>query len=336
MKDNKVKLGQFFTKKDLWLKPQVKKFIEECNCKIAYDPFAGGGDLLSCSEAYGINETKGLDIDKNLNWEYNDSLVSIPHIDDAIIITNPPYLTNYSAKRKKIMSGIEQYFEKYTDLYQLAIVRMLEAQDYVVAIIPETFINSKFLNSVYERIKSITILVDNPFEDTENPVCVVCFDNNIFANRETEVYVGEKYINTLEYIKSKSMEPLKKYRIDFNKVNGKLAIRAVDMPSVDKKIKFMSVDDLSYDLSNIKTSSRLITVVDVEDLNLDINRLAEQCNNVLAKYREETMDINLSPFKGNAKDGTRRRRLDYKTARAIIEQAIDIILNENAMEVDAA
>jgi chromosome condensin MukBEF complex kleisin-like MukF subunit len=96
----------------------------------------------------------------------------------------------------------------------------------------------------------------------------------------------------------------------------------------------MSVEDLPYDLSNIKTSSRLITVVDVEDLNIDINRLAEQCNNVLAKYREETMDINLSPFKGNAKDGTRRRRLDYKTARAIIEQAIDILLSENILEVD--
>ena len=324
--NDKKKLGQYFTKKDLWLKPQIKKFIEDSNCSIAYDPFAGDGDLLSCSEVYGISNVKGLDIDKSLKWENNDSLKNIPHIDDAIIITNPPYLTNYSAKRKKIISGMESYFEKYTDLYQLAVIKMLEAQDYVVAIIPETFINSNFLNSVKERIKSITILVENPFEDTENPVCVVCFDNNVFANRESEIYVGDEYINTLDYIKSKSLEPLKKYKIYFNKTSGKLAIRAVDMPSKDKKIKFMTVDELSYSLNNIKNSSRLITVVDVGDLGIDISELAEQCNTILAKYRHDTMDINLSPFKGNAKDGTRRRRLDYKTARAIIEISIDNLL----------
>ena len=326
---NKKQLGQYFTKKDLWLQPQIKKFIENSNCKIAYDPFAGAGDLLSCSRDYGIDEIVGLDIDEKLKWQYNNSLVCIPHIDNAIIITNPPYLTNYSAKRKKIIDGLECYFEKYTDLYQLAIIRMLEAQDYVVAIIPETFINSNFLTKVSERIHSITILIDNPFEDTENPVCVVCFDNNLFANRETLVYVGDKYINTLGYIKSKLMEPSKKYKINFNKVGGKLAIRAVDMPSENKKIQFMPIDALCYDLNNIKNSSRLITVVDVEDINFDINILARKCNMILKQYREETKDINLSPFKGNAKDGTRRRRLDYKTARAIIEQAIDLIVQES-------
>ena len=334
MGKNKVKLGQFFTRKNLWLKPQIKQFIKDSNCSIAYDPFAGAGDLLFCSQDYVISDTKGLDIDDKLNWELNDSLKNIPHMDDAIIITNPPYLTNYSAKRKKIYSGLGRYFKKYTDLYQLAIVKMLKAQDYIVAIIPETFINSSFLNEVHKRIKSITILVNNPFEDTENPVCVVCFDNNALEDRDTDVYIEDEYINSLKYIKSKMMEPLRKYKIDFNNVNGKLAIRAVDMPSVDKKIKFMSVDDLSYDLNNIKNSSRLITVVDIENLDIDINLLADKCNSILAKYREETRDINLSPFKGNAKDGTRRRRLDYKTARAIIEIAIDLILNENVMEVD--
>lgn len=323
---NKQQLGQYFTKKNLWLKKQIKNFIEESNCTVAYDPFAGAGDLLTCSEEYGIYEIKGLDIDKNLEWEYNDSLKNIPHIENAIIITNPPYLTNYSARRKKIIEGMEQYFDKYTDLYQLAITKMLEAQDYVVAIIPETFINSNFLNEVYKRIKSITILIENPFEDTENPVCIVCFDNVISPSKEIEIYVGDEYINTLNYIRAKELKSSKKYKINFNKIQGKLAIRAVDMPSPNKKIEFLSVKDLEYDLKNIKNSSRLITVVDIEDVNIDINKLTKQCNIILNKYREETRDVTLSPFKGNAKDGTRRRRLDYKTARAIIENALDILL----------
>lgn len=325
---NKQQLGQYYTRKDLWLKKQIKKFIKESKCTVAYDPFAGVGDLLKCSKNYNISEIKGLDIDKKLGWEYNDSLKNIPHIENAIIITNPPYLTNYSAKRKKILKGIENYFNEYTDLYQLAITKMLEAQEYVVAIIPETFINSKFLYKVYERIRSITILIENPFEDTETPVCVVCFDNNISSHKEIEVYVGDKYINTLKYIKEKELIPLKKYKINFNKINGKLAIQAVDMPTLNNKIKFLTVDDLDYDLKNIKHSSRLITVVEIENVNVNINELANQCNIILNKYRQETKDVTLSPFKGNAKDGTRRRRLDYKTARAIIEKALDILLNK--------
>lgn len=202
MNEEKRKLGQFFTKETLWLMPQIKDFIKESKCKVAYDPFAGFGDLLSCAREYGISQVVGLDIDENLTWKINDSLKYIPHIDNAIIVTNPPYLTNYSARRKKIIDGIEEYFKDYTDMYQLAVVKMLEAQDYVVAIIPETFINSNFLFKVSNRINSISVLIDNPFEDTENPVCVVCFDNKQKGLDDIKVYVGSEYVNTLGYLKS--------------------------------------------------------------------------------------------------------------------------------------
>lgn len=39
----------------------------------------------------------------------------------------------------------------------------------------------------------------------------------------------------------------------------------------------------------------------------------------------------LSPFKGNQNNGIRRRRLDYKSARAILEMAIKKV-NSNSME----
>ena len=41
----KVILGQFFTKESIWLKKQVKDFILCSGCTVAYDPFAGAGDL---------------------------------------------------------------------------------------------------------------------------------------------------------------------------------------------------------------------------------------------------------------------------------------------------
>ena len=52
MESKKIKLGQFFTKATLWLKPQVEDFIKRSGCTIAYDPFAGGGDLLNAVTAY--------------------------------------------------------------------------------------------------------------------------------------------------------------------------------------------------------------------------------------------------------------------------------------------
>ena len=99
MNAKKVILGQFFTRNDIWLRPHIEKFILDSCCKVAYDPFAGNGDLLKVAEKLKLG-IKGLDIDSTLGWDYNDSLISIPRVENGIIITNPPYISNYSAARK--------------------------------------------------------------------------------------------------------------------------------------------------------------------------------------------------------------------------------------------
>ncbi|MEK7376271.1 MAG: hypothetical protein AABZ57_03780, partial [Candidatus Margulisiibacteriota bacterium] len=116
-------LGQFFTKNKFWLKDHILEFIKSTGATIAFDPFAGDGDLLRAAKEIGFKKVKGLDIDRTLNWKYNDSLLSVPKINNSIIITNPPYLSNYSAKRKGVLDDVKQYFDicKYDDLYQLAI-----------------------------------------------------------------------------------------------------------------------------------------------------------------------------------------------------------------------
>lgn len=319
--NNKKKLGQYFTKKDLWLKSHIIEFINNSNCSIAYDPFAGNGDLLKLSLEYGIENIKGLDIDEKLNWELNDSLKNIPSIDNAIIITNPPYLTKYSASRKKIDID-NNYFKEHTDLYQLAIDKMLLAQDYVVAIVPETYINSKYFEKNLSRVYSVTILTENPFDDTENPVCVVCFDNVKKNPPEVKVYIDDEFLNVYSYFKKFKLTPKNNYSIRFNVQNGKLALRAVDLTTDDKKIRFYEKDELNYDLSKIGVSSRLVTIIDLDCSDIDIKELVFECNRLLEDYRLKTKDITLSPFKGNTKDGKRRRRLDYRTARCIIEMAI--------------
>lgn len=322
MNTKKVTKGQFFTKASLWLKQQVIDFIKDSKCSIAYDPFAGAGDLIKISSMYGINQTKGLDIDETLGWEVNDSLSNIPHVDNAIIITNPPYLSNYSASRKKVYDHVQKYFENstYDDLYLISLDRMLEAQKFVVAIIPETFINSNYKNK--NKLASITVLEDNPFEDTDTPVCVACFDGKVKDFSKIKIYKNDKYVFTLEDLENLRISPNNSIKIRFNVLSAWLGLRAVDTTNPKNMIKFDYKENFDYDWSKgIKVSSRLLSVIDVNVPETDRDRYIAECNEILIKLREESQDIILSPFKGNMKNGVRRRRLDFYTARAILERA---------------
>ncbi len=321
MENKKIKLGQFFTKESIWLKPHIRKFIEESNCLIAYDPFAGGGDLLKVAvNQLGFKEVVGLDIDDNLGWGMNDSLLKIPHIDKAIIITNPPYIAKQSASRKKI--DLTAYFStsQYDDVYLIALDNMLHAQKYVVAIIPESFINSSYLQK--NKIHSITILEENPFEDTENPVCVVCFDGVTKTLDQVKIYKNNDFKGSLQNIKDIRIKPKNNIKITFNTLDGWLGLRAVDSTDDKTVINFDFKDCFKYDWANkIKVSSRHFSLIMIDIPEDKRSSFINECNLILNDIRNRSFDILLTPFKGNTKKGIRRRRLDFRLARAIMEIA---------------
>jgi len=266
-------LGQFFTRNDFWLKDHILQFIKSANASVAFDPFAGNGDLLKVAKEIGFKKIKGLDIDDSLNWKNNDSLLSIPKIKNSIIITNPPYLTNYSAKRKKIYKNVKKYFDicDYDDLYKLAIKNCLN-NDFGVMIVPETFINSKFPKS---RLTSITVIEDQLFNDTENPVCVICFNNKDKINKEIKIYKNNELIGNLDYFENMRPSPHNNIYIKFNVPKGQIALRAVDTTNPKRPISFMKPEDINYNLSNIKHSSRLITVIEVNAKKDAIEKIIE-------------------------------------------------------------
>lgn len=317
----KILLWQFFTTNDIWLRKHIKEFILWFvkSKKIVFDPFAWNGDLLSVWLKLGFKKIRWFDIDKTLKWELNDSLLNIPKIKNSFIITNPPYLTNYSAKRKWLMN-IEKYFKGYDDLYKVALEKILENNECGIVIIPETFINSSFDKS---RFISITILEDNPFQDTDTPVCVVCFEKKKKHIKDIAIYKNDSYIWSLEYFENQRLNPKRKIKMHFNDLEWQIALRAIDMTSEDKQIIFMKREDLKYNLSWIKNSSRLITIIRVDINNkYSIDTIIKNANLYLYNYRKQTQDILFSPFKWNNNRGTRRRRIDYKSARAILEEVI--------------
>lgn len=324
MSENKKRiLGQFFTKNNFWLKEHIRDFIKSTKTTTVLDPFAGHGDILNVASDDLNMVVIGYDIDENFGWDFNDSLVNIPKVENSIIITNPPYLTNYSAKRKKIYDSVEMYFTGNTemeDLYLISIKKCMEHNDFGIMIIPETFISTTFNK---ERIVSITTIEDNMFNDTETPVCVICFDNVKKGFDKIKIYKNDEFIDTLNEIVKFKRKPTKQPKIKFNSPTGKLALRAVDTTNPLKPILFMRPEELKYDLSTIKHSSRLITLIEINSLkDEDLDRLIKLSNDKLFQFRKNTRDVLLSPFKGNNKNGERRRRLDYETARMILEDTI--------------
>jgi hypothetical protein len=318
----KVVAGRFLTSNDCWLRPQIADFIQSWNPDVVLDPFAGTGDLLRVAKKLIGCQIRGFDIQGD-QWPRNDSLQSIPPLSNGMIVTNPPYLANYSAKRKGVIGQVEAYYRLSgrDDLYQVALDRCLAACEQVVAIVPETLLNSGY---DLRHAVSLTVLHDNPFADTETPVCVVCFDRT--SKWDTEIFSDDRKIMTLSQLDSYRLTPKRTDDIRFNVPEGRIGLRAVDMPSPDKPIAFMRRNDLDYDVAGIKVSSRLLTFVEIPKMrNEDVADVCREANRILAQYRENTQGLSLSPFKGNTKSGSRRRRLDYATARAILEQAMDAI-----------
>lgn len=311
----KKTLGQFFTKKtSLVLRKHIVDFIAESGKTMLYDPFAGAGDLLDC-DLPNITERKGLDIDEDLHWERNDSLLSIPRENDSIILTNPPYYGKSSAKRHKD-EKVFRYFEGncHTDIYQLALEKSLEASDYVVAVIPESFINSSFDKS---RCVSITTIEENPFDDTDCPICVACFGKDVCDN--TILYKSDERLFPLELLGDIVPAPSKRVEMKFNSLEGWLAIKCID------DIRFGYVSDFNYDFEkNIKVSSRSYTLVDIDIDECKRDELIAEANRITTNVREMSKDLLLTPFKGN-RNGVRRRRLDFALARKIIEKAVETL-----------
>lgn len=311
----KIELGQFFTKKDVWLRPHIQEFIASVDFNKIIDPFAGGGHLLKVFDS--AFKTAGYDIDPTLTWPINDGLRSIPHHHDDLCVTNPPYLAKTTASRFK-REGTFQYFNlcpEFDDLYLIGLEQCLKSFSYGIAIIPETYLLHP---KKTKRLVSATILEENPFDDTDFPVVIVCWGPDTLE--DYSIYKNDQLIGTNNSLTARlpAKKNLDKKLIKFNDVNGNLGIVCIDRGDLIGGIKFTKGACIK---GPIKHSSRTSTRVQV-NTTVDLNQLIDECNVLLKQYRKDTSDVFMAPFKGNDNQGLRRRRLDFTTARLIIENAL--------------
>jgi len=324
---HKVSLGSFYTTKSGWLTHQVRHFLENAlvesnGCLL--DPFAGDGHLLETIRADAIlgrqvKQTNGFDV-RGAIWPINDSLIEIPNPQRAVIVTNPPYLANHSAKRKGVEQLVAKYFANSTqkNLYRIALENALASADYVVAIIPETFLLSTFPK---HRLELAVVIQDQLFADTDAPALVACFGKKV--RDDAHVFTGDQSIGTLKEILLLRESKAPKQNILFNDPHGRIGLRAVDGSDGKTPIAFVAAKDFGYPSDSVVVSSRLMTYLEVPGVSDErIPGLIAKANSLLVSIREQSGDLVLAPFKGNDRTGRRRRRLDYALARKILSSCL--------------
>jgi hypothetical protein len=309
MNDIKRTNGQYFTETNPFINDGFLKWSQACNIEnnIILEPFAGSNNLIRMLQEMKLcNNFVSYDIEpQSKDVIIKDTLQDFPQ-GYKVCITNPPYLAQNSAKRR----GLFYPKTKFDDLYKFALSKCLENCEYVSAIIPASFLNAKIFR---DRLSHYILLNNQMFGDTEHPVCLALFTKQA---TETEIYEGNKYLGFLSEIEAKL--PSLKQNIDmkFNDKNGNIGLFAIDN-TVQPSIAFCKGSEINP--SKVSNSSRAITRISID---CDAEKILKRLNERLNDFRSETFDLLLTPFKGLRRDNKFRRRLDYATARLLINDCI--------------
>ncbi len=271
------------------------------------EPFAGANNIIRMLKNLGMcSKFVSFDIcPAHHNVKQFNTLKQFP-VGYKICITNPPWLARNSAHRRKLVFPAPV---QYDDVYQYALEIALKYCEYVAFIIPATFLRSGLFR---KRLESF-VLIERPlFYDTDNPVCLAMFTPNA---ARTQIWAENKFINyldSLEMIYNKHAHNTDK-TVRFNAPDGELGLLGVDNTK-DASIRFCHGSELSHRV--VVHSDRSITRID-PGIKVTSD-LIDSLNETLNKFRNDTYDLFLAPFKGLRADGKYRRRLDYATARGLI------------------
>ncbi|MYD46640.1 MAG: hypothetical protein F4W92_09830 [Gammaproteobacteria bacterium] len=308
MTNTKRSLGQFFTvSQNPFELTAFKQWAEEANLrnKTVLEPFAGANHIIESLQASGLCKAfTSYDITPAHNAVVErDTMKFFPTGFNACV-TNPPWLARNSATRRKLPYPVCDY----DDIYKYCLELCLKHCEFVAALIPASFLQSGLFQ---ERLSTYILLHKLIFTETENPVCLALFTGS--KDRSTNVFYDEEFIGRLDDLRTNIPTETTNRRLRFNDPQGTLGFISFDNTR-GRTIRFCGVDEISY--YEIKQSSRFITRIS-GDFHA-IPDLVDRLNLKLTKFRDDTRDLFLTPFKGIREDGQYRRRMFFSQARMLI------------------
>lgn len=300
--------GQYYTQGNPFVLAPFQSWARDVglHSKAVLEPYAGANHIIRALRGAGYAE-RFISYDLHPaapEVRQKDTLEDFPKGFD-VCITNPPWLAKNSAHRR----GLRYPNTQYDDLYKHALALCLDNCAFVGALIPATFLQSRLF---LDRLDTVVFLHDKGmFSDTENPVCLSLFND---GSKDTKIFFDTEYIGTLRQLQ-KYLPPreVAEKRVVFNNPGGELGFIAFD-DTRGPSIRFCRGDDIAH--YTISHSSRMITRIS-GDFRYSVS-FVRALNREIEKFREDTRDVFLTPFKGLRKDGKYRRRMDYQLARDFI------------------
>lgn len=319
----KKELGQFYTNKNIFKNKAFIKWFKNIPVKERehiLEPFAGkNGIVKMLQELKLIKKYTSYDISpKDPNVQYKDTIEDFPK-GFSLVVTNPPFLAKNSITRRNLDINLGQF----NDSYELCLQACLDNCNYVAAIIPESFLVTQLFKDRLEVV--ISLAQRHIFKDTEHPVCLALFgkvENNNYLIYKNENLIADK-LSLSQNIDDFFQMSHSNYNVKYNHPNGNVGLIAIDATDCTKQISFINGDNILS--ADVNANSRLrtrfhITGKNGKDLSLEkVNKIISLLNKNLVKYRKLSSDIELTAFKGMRDDGSYRRRLDFTTARKLVE-----------------
>lgn len=304
--------GRFYTKGNPFELEPFKQWAEQAglrNTRIL-EPFAGANNIIHMLENMGMcSDYRSYDIaPASQDVKKRDTIKKFPAGFD-VCVTNPPWLARNSATRRGL-----PFCGNYDDLYKRCLELCLHNCRHVAALIPASCLQSGLFQ---ERLSTYILLHEIIFDDTENPVCLALFNDE--ESEDVNIYYDNRYIgklNSLSNLFISVFEKRNNRHVRFNDPHGELGFISFDNTK-EPSIHFCRAKDIKD--YPIKISSRFITRISGEFDNVPV--LVNKLNRRLRKFRRETKDVFLTPFKGIRDDGWYRRRMCFSTARKLINAA---------------
>ena len=301
------------------------KYVDD---DVIIEPFAGAnniprmledGDILPNAKWACFDIEPGKNVYPKCEIEQRDTINDYP-LGFKIAITNPPYLSKNSATRR----GLAYPDTKYDDVYKLCLEIMLRNTPYVAAIIPETFITADLF---HDRLHSVVSLTCRMFDDTDCPVCLAMFVPKSEVPDSFYIYRMNDCLGEYRELKRGDIPDTLGIEWVFNDPNGKVGIWCIDNTRY-ASIHFGDGDEIPS--VKIKNTSRSLTRVGGFPDEINFQLFIDDCNRLLKQYRDGTKDVFMASFKGLRIDGLYRRRLDFATARRIMNNALQNQIQKGA------
>lgn len=304
------RLGQYYTTNhNPFRVPPFKAWARRAGldgCTIL-EPFAGANHIVEMVRDAGWESIRSDSYDVrpgHASVARRDTIRSFP-AGYATCISNPPWLGRSSASRR----GLEYPDTRYDDLYKHCLGLALAHCENVAFLVPASFLHSGLFR---RRLRAVAFLHRQAFDDTENPACLALFHAG--AARRTSVWHDDELVGDMGALE-KMLPPYSRATaaaLRFNDPGGSLGLACVD-DTHGPTIRFCHGRDLPHE---ILCSSRSITRI--SGLGSINDALIARLNEGLARFRRDTRDVFLTPFKGLRGDGVYRRRLDFRLARRLI------------------